>query len=405
MVGGGWVSSLVFHLRRNSNVKIGICLLSEHVTTLTRDNDGEISYYVLPAYRTAFDKVKRNLRLTDYLFEDRTRCFVDVICEFKPDVIHVFGTETPFALLAQEVDTPVIVHLQGLLNPYLRKWFPAGYGPLNLVKATPLPRLTMLSGSFGDYLRYKNMAVREEKIFSIVKFFNGRTNWDRRIVELMSESAHYYHVEEILRDSFYKRQWVLTGNNEIANIITVINPNIYKGIETILETANVLKSFSKRKFKWTVAGVPANNSLVRMFIKKTGLNPAKLDVIFSGPLKEPDLLQAMLTSDLFVHPSHIDNSPNSLCEAMILGMPIISTAVGGIQSILQNEKEGILIQDGEPFSMASAINEMLTKPALGTQMGIAARERAIKRHNPHTIVEATVAMYTSVIEKHKVNCE
>ena len=75
-----------------------------------------------------------------------------------------------------------------------------------------------------------------------------------------------------------------------------------------------------------------------------------------GPLLENELINELLTADLFVHASHIENSPNSVCEAMLLGMPVIATYAGGTPSILSDKNEGLLVQDGDPYALAGSNN-------------------------------------------------
>jgi glycosyltransferase involved in cell wall biosynthesis len=123
-------------------------------------------------------------------------------------------------------------------------------------------------------------------------------------------------------------------------------------------------------------------------------------VEFIGSIQEACLVPKMLESDIFIHASHIDNSSNSLCEAMVLGMPIISTNVGGIQSLLTDNKEGVLVQDGESFGFAGAIIELIKSPAKRIAYGDAARQRAIERHDPVKIVNKQLFIYQDVLNNH-----
>jgi glycosyltransferase involved in cell wall biosynthesis len=256
------------------------------------------------------------------------------------------------------------------------------------------------SGYWADYIRYKRLAKREVEIFRITKYFSGRTDWDRRIIKLMSQSSIYYHCEEMLRPSFYINQWCLPEKSDTIRLISVINPNMYKGIETILETAKLLKTYSNRQVFWIIAGVAKESPLVKIFNRKTKINAQSVNVEFLGPVQEASLVKKMLDSDIFIHASHIDNSPNSLCEAMVLGMPIISTNVGGIQSLLTDSKEGILVQDGEAFGLAGAIIELINSPAKRTAYGDAARQRAVERHDPIKIVNQQLFIYQDILNNH-----
>jgi glycosyltransferase involved in cell wall biosynthesis len=398
-VGAGWASSLITHLIAVSNCDIAVAFFSDKVTSLTIEKGDRATQYVVPSYVNKLEKLKRNYKLTDYLFEERLDTILNVVNNFRPDIIHVFGSENPFGGLVKKVSVPIVIHLQGILNPLMHKWFPTGYSIWDLMKVTPITRLLMLSGYFGDYIRYNNMANREKVILKNARYFTGRTDWDRRIVTMMSDCPTYFHGEELLRTSFYNRKWI-RKNNDTVKIISVVNANIYKGLETVFEAAEILKLFTKKDFLWVIVGVEKKNALVKMFSKRKTSSITDTNIRFLGSLQETDLVEEMSSADIFVHPSHIDNSPNSVCEAMMLGMPVISTSVGGVQSILQNNLEGILVQDGEPYGMAASISELIEDPVKAEKLGLAARERAIIRHEPSKIVESVLKMYTEILAQH-----
>ena len=97
-------------------------------------------------------------------------------------------------------------------------------------------------------------------------------------------------------------------------------------------------------------------------------------------------------------PSHIENSPNNLCEAMLLGMPCITTLAGGSDSILINKKEGLVIQDGDPWSMAGAVLELRNNWSEALIYGQKAREHALKRHDINSIIKSLLQTYQTIIE-------
>lgn len=397
-VGCGWVESLLTELKKNSQDEFATAFFSDQVKSVTIHEDEKSKQFVIPSYLNRFEKIKRNILFKDVLFEEREELVLTIIKDFNPDIIHVFGTEGPFGLLSSKLRIPVLVHIQGILNPYLLKWYPSGYSVWNIVKNTSLKRLFMFSGYWGDYFRYIKLAKREITIFKNVKYFSGRTEWDRQLTELLSKSSNYFHCEEMLRPSFYSNKWEKKRNNNSIQIVSIVNPNIYKGIETILETAQILKQHTDHNFNWVVAGVLSDNALVRMFSKKTKIVPDTVNVSFLGSLQVETLISTMLESDLFVHPSHIDNSPNSVCEAMLIGMPIVSTNVGGIKSLITDNKEGLLVQDGEPYSMAAAINDLICNPLKCESLSAGAKIRALKRHDPNKIVKDQLEIYKKIIQ-------
>ena len=125
-------------------------------------------------------------------------------------------------------------------------------------------------------------------------------------------------------------------------------------------------------------------------------------VNYLGNKDENFMVQKMLQSNLFVLPSNIDNSPNSLVEAMLLGMPIISTYAGGIPSLIENNTEGILIQDNDPYLLSAAILELNNNKEKAITLGHNARIKALKRNDPGNIVNDMLKIYEDII---KENCK
>ena len=60
----------------------------------------------------------------------------------------------------------------------------------------------------------------------------------------------------------------------------------------------------------------------------------------------------MLASDLYVSASHIENSPNSVAEAQLIGMPCIATGVGGTATYIEHNISGIIVPPGDPYALA-----------------------------------------------------
>ena len=110
-----------------------------------------------------------------------------------------------------------------------------------------------------------------------------------------------------------------------------------------------------------------------------------------------DLVNQLCDSNFYIHPSYIENSPNSVCEAMAIGMPIISTNVGGINTLISDKIDGIFVQEGEPYSLAGAIIELVNNYEYAKSLGKNARERSINRHDPNEIVKRLLDIYKTIL--------
>lgn len=82
---------------------------------------------------------------------------------------------------------------------------------------------------------------------------------------------------------------------------------------------------------------------------------------------------------------------------MLLGMPCITTLAGGSDSILINNKEGLVIQDGDPWSMAGAILELKNDWQQAVLYGQEARKHAMIRHDRESIVNDLLEVYQTII--------
>ena len=121
---------------------------------------------------------------------------------------------------------------------------------------------------------------------------------------------------------------------------------------------------------------------------------------YTGPLDAAAMRQAYLEADVFLLPSGCENSPNSLGEAMLLGLPCIASAVGGIPSMLANGTEGLLYGDAlDADALARAVLQVLHSPDGGTTMGRAARARAMQTHDAAHNAADLLHIYESILQE------
>ena len=131
--------------------------------------------------------------------------------------------------------------------------------------------------------------------------------------------------------------------------------------------------------------------------KYYGYSFSNVQVKFIGKKDAFEIVKILQNSSAFIHPTHIDNSPNSLCEAMVMGVPCIASNVGGIPSLIKDGVEGLLFPDGDYLYLASLIEELISSDSLSIKLSNNARESALFRHNPDTIVQVLLENYNSII--------
>ncbi len=98
-----------------------------------------------------------------------------------------------------------------------------------------------------------------------------------------------------------------------------------------------------------------------------------LRVSFPGKLSKPDFISLSEDYCIFLNTSNVDNTPVSVMEAMALGLPVVSTNVGGMPYLLQNEQTGLLVPPDDPKAMTTACIKLISEPEFSAQLAKNAR--------------------------------
>jgi glycosyltransferase involved in cell wall biosynthesis len=393
---GGWLYSLNEVIQK----KVDLSLAFHYPYNKESFKYQKTEYYPIYTGNIIVENLKRGFlgKVYDTNFLNQ---YLKIIDDVKPDIIHIHGTENSFLCILGKINIPIVISIQGNLTVYQHKYIAGYYG--NFIKQKN-DSITLKSSVFGRnsfYKSYKNMqkmAKIEQKYLKLAKNIIGRTDWDRRITSVLAPKSKYYIGNEILRDGFYLEKWSNTYQKGKVILFTTNGDNYYKGFETICQTLSLLNDLGLQ-VEWRIAGI-FNHSLINKITKKQlAYNYPKKGLVLLGSLDEQQLISNLKESHLYIMPSHIENSPNNLCEAMIIGMPCIATFAGGTASMLKADEEGILIQDGDPWVMAGAILEIINNPSEAEIYSKNARERALKRHDKATIISELIQTYSKIIKK------
>lgn len=393
---GGWIASLELQLKNASNIELGIAFHFNGPESRRLENNGT-KYYAIRketekgTIEGLFDRWKHKIEDTSVVRE-----YLSIIEEFKPDLIHVFGTEFPYGLICtSSLKIPVIIQIQGNLSSYSHQWF-SGLQKTDILFNSSLKNFILGRGIWHEYYYFIKRAKRERKMLEGCRNIIGRTDWDRRITRVLSKNSTYFHCEELLRAEFHGERWNKSINNKKPVLFSTLSAVTYKGLESILMTASLLKDHLAEGIEWHIAGIKGTEEVTCITEKSCKLDFRSNGIYFEGSLNAAQMIEKLKQSDIFVHPSHIENSPNSVCEAMLLGMPVIATNVGGVPSLITDKEEGILVQDGDAYAMAGAILEIINNSDKAVEMGNKARLRAVKRHDPEAVLNTLLQIYQTV---------
>ena len=297
--------------------------------------------------------------------------FRRIFADFEPDIVHIFGTEFPHTLAAVRAfhrPERTLIGIQGLCYRIAEDYM-AG-----------LPEKVQSSVTFRDFLRQDSLRQQQEKFVkrgenekeAIKGCLNitGRTRFDREGTAKINPKARYYAMNESMREEFYSDRWTLSGC-ERHSLFLGQGDYPLKGMHLVLEAMGELKA-EYPDIRLYVAGnniirkqsikdllkLPAYGKYLLKLIKKYHLEE---QVVMLGRISAEQMKKRMLQSHVFVCASALENSPNTVGEAMLLGVPVTAARTGGIPDLLEDGKEGLLFTPLNSKELAEAVRKLFAE--------------------------------------------
>jgi glycosyltransferase involved in cell wall biosynthesis len=396
---GSWIDALRIAMEDKSDIELGIAATSEMSRIKFVENRTFYYSIPIPKQNGTFSIIQKRWHHNSEN-EKSLRICLDIINEFKPDLIHIHGSENFFGRVIQKTNVPVVISLQGIVS-VCEKFF-WGKAPaidslldnisINFIKGT---------SSFHKYLLMKNDAEREREIIKLCSNFIGRTEFDHDFVSLVNPNSNYFHCDEILRPTFYKSNWEQKKALPFTVYCTT-RPNMFKGLDCLIDAFQILHNYGFKSAHLRIGGPIPDSSLwsyINRRLKQSNLTSQYID--FLGKLDAEEIRRELEVASVFVLPSYVDNSPNSLMEAMLLGTPCIASNVGGVPSIVEDNINGLLFPSGDPYSLASKIIKIWNNPDLAQKLSLNARNLSLNRNDPYKITKKMEGIYKEIITHNK----
>ena len=258
-------------------------------------------------------------------------------------------------------------------------------------------------GPHNNKEQFINSGKTVEKVMlSKVKHIIGRTSWDRAHAWAINPNAKYHFNNETLRPEFYDgSKW---DYNKCEKHTIFISQAGYplKGLHQVLRAMPlILCHFPDTKVR--VAGaditkystwrdklrISGYGKLIRSMIRQLSIEN---HIEFLGPLNAEQMKQAYLNSNVFVCPSSIENSPNSLGEAQLLGVPHVVSYVGGVADMMVGNEENLY-----RFEEIEMLAEKVCKIFRNEYKQIDMSNIALQRHHQNENLKQLLAIYNEII--------
>ena len=385
-----WLAALQeLVVERVPGIELNIALFHEGRGIRRVEKDGVI-YWLLPRGGKSSRLIRRYLLIT-HSHSDLKR-ISSVIDEVDPALVHVFGTESAFGLVATRCGRPAIVQIQGVVNSLLPVYF-GGESVWCAVNKAGFFDLLM-GGVYFRYLLEKKKAERELEILRNANNVLGNTNFDREFSGEVNPARRFFYLPDPMRKPFLRGESNAKKENSRPVIQTIMHEEYYKGLDLLFR---VVARLDERglDFEWRIAGLNGSEKMVKIFSKLT-LGYPKGKVRFMGRLGGDELARSLGEADLYVHTSYIENPSNAVCEAQCLGVPVIAARVGGTPSIIEEGVTGLMYERGDVNGLTDLIVKVLQDKELAVGLAGSGREVAIKRHASDAILRELLRVYTEV---------
>ncbi len=395
--GGSWIDPLFFGLVHFENTQMGIISPVINGKNQKKIIDG-VSYYSIPVEQ-GDNKISLNSKLVEN--------YLSVISDFEPDIIHIHGTENNFGLIREFVpmQIPIVCSIQGIVAS-CRPYLDTSVADIQYKSFKSIKNWLGRGGIDGYKKRWKKYSVVEKNIYTLNQYFIGRTLWDKAQLAGLNPKALYFHGEELLRSDFFNYSWDIKKCSRETIFMSSGSYSI-KGLHILLKAVAVLKGkYPNVKVYVPLADINIKSSIKDLFfgedysiyigklVRKLNLED---NIEFLKRLSAAEMALQFQNSHVFVLSSFIENSPNSLGEAMMVGTPSVVSAVGGTFSMVKDDESALLFPSGDHFYLAYQIDRIFSSDSLAKSLSMNAKEIALFRHNVDLIIHQYFKIYSEII--------
>lgn len=393
---GWWMKATVIEMGKCENLEIGIAWASDEIQKYEKFVEGNITYYLIPLHPLPARKKNKLNRIWSHLrrmfnlvwrhkYSNELRDCIRVVDDFKPDLVHVWGTENFYGLISNMVNVPVLIKLQGLLSVIKDDY----WGGVNWRERVSMP---------NEMLYYIDIGNRAENEISILKqnrYFEGRTFWDHSHLREHNASAHYYDVPEMMRPLFYESSWSIE-NIKKNSVYTTARSMPAKGNACLIKAISIVRQFVP-DVQLRIGGQITNSGygkFLKRMVTDLGLDGC---VTFLGPMSESEIINELLNAHVYVLSSYIENSCNSLIEAQMVGIPCAAAYVGGVTSLVTDQETGLLFHKGDSATLAMNIRKIFNDDILALKLSKGARRFALDRYAKDRVINTILSAYKDIL--------
>jgi len=341
---GSWIQALADSFCDISEINLSIATPTSLVSELKFLQGRNIQYILFPAGNGVtkmtgeYDEYWKLIKKSVY-----------------PDIIHIHGTEYAQGLNYVNCmrNDNVVVSIQGIISEISKpKYYYADLDWWTIFRNLTIRDILAKDSVFASRKEMEIRSTNEKQLLQSVKHVIGRTQWDKAHVLSINNKLNYHFCNENVRSDFFDGRWIyekcvphriflsqahcpLKGAHKLLLVLPKLRQR-YPDVQVFIAGASPVR---EDKYGGILPKMGGYGKILNGIIHKYSLQDI---VSFTGPLDATQMKRELLMSNVFVCPSSVENSPNSLGEAQLLGVPCIGSFVGGIPDMIPSKDCGWL---------------------------------------------------------------
>ena len=343
----------------------------------------------------------------------------DVVCDYvnneTPDIIHIWGTERAWPILALDERLKKykkLLEIQGLISTIAEEnVFYGGLSKNYLLRYNGLLELIYRKNRLSSILKkYRSWGIIEKQILTKFRYIDVQSSWIETIVCQhinkscqQSTNATIFRTGIILRNSFlHATRWHrLHEYTDTPIVLTTTSSTPYKGLHVTLRAFSILcERFPNARLR--IAGITSPKSRIKSFCYSKYINNLldeyniRSNVDFLGNLDEYELLNQMYLADVFVVSSYVESFCLALAEALAIGLPSVSSYAAALPELISDGNDGFLYPIGDYRICASHLNSIITNKQLANKISENSSSKIRKYCSEKTISQNQISIYKKI---------
>lgn len=391
---GSWLDAAYESCKSYKDITIDVATLG-HVTEIKSFSEGDSNFYLLPGG----DEVNYNISSKQNIrnWEELRRLVL-------PDIVHVWGTEKSFYLLAQQVfhDVPSVVYIQGVITK-IAEDYSAGLSEWTKFRNISLQDIYRGTWINRTQRRFRAMGKIEQEILKNAYGVILENDWCEDQIKAITPGRQIFRSKLPIKNVFFEREWD-AAKMVPHTIFTNAGAAPIKGHHILFKALSIVK----REFSDVKVIIPGFSRMGNSFKDRIGRNGyskylSKLikkyqladNILYAGVLNSEEMAEKIESANVFVMPSCIENHSSSLIEAMVVGAPCVSSYVGGVGSIAVHNENCLLYNYSDAESLAGLICRVLRNQEFA--VSLSEKAKRIRESRSVNIGEDFSFIYQSVL--------